>query len=566
CGKKAPGYTKYIPKQASNIISVDVKSLLTKLNNDSLTVENMLALLKDTSNPDDYKTAITKYTELKDAGVDWDSKVYISAGSLGMMGNGSTPEVQVVAGMKDVKKLETFLKLQSKNTEIIKADGYSYSAQEEMAIGWNDDAVMVVFGGKNKSYPDYSPDDTTMGTKPKSEANASGAVEKLKKYFKLEKKESILTVDGFNDLQGKKADIAIFNQANLDGVSAMAFAFVPKLKELIEGAYSATTVNFEDGKAVIENSGFVGEKMGDILKKYAGPEVDLGMIENYPSQNINGAMAFSFKPELIPALIRETGLDALLGLGLAQTGMGLDDFAKVFKGDFAVVVSDFTMEKKDMGKDAGMYKSEMPAAKLIFAAKIGDKAAFEKLVNLAVKQGGIIRSGNMLIPADKGVPAADIHFAISTANDMLTFASDSATLVAYQSKSQKIGLSDDIKSKMKGNAIAAYIDVEKILAGVSPNLFDSAQMEPQNVLARAKTTFKNGWFTGSNFDGKSINGKGEIVFADPKKNSLVQLVRFSMYAAEQGKIHQQQRMKEWTETTDSDSVRVKMPGYDKKSK
>ncbi|MES2775109.1 MAG: DUF4836 family protein [Bacteroidota bacterium] len=546
CGKKAPGYTRYIPKDASNVISIDVKSMLTKLNSDSLTVENMLGVLKDTAHPGHYTMAISKYNELKDAGIDFESKVYISVSSLETMNTGGSPEVQMVAGVKDAAKLEAFLKKQEGISGIVKGDGFSYVNEEDHVIGWNSDALMVLSEGHRRSYEDYMPDDST-GSRPKSESNVTGAVEKLKKYFKLEKKESILSVDGFNDLQGKQGDITIFNQANLDGINAMAFAFVPKLKELIEGTYSSTVINFEDGKAVVENKSFVSKKMGEILKKYAGPEVDLAMIENYPSQNINGVIAFSFNPQLIPAFIRETGLDALLGLGLAQTGMGLDDFAKVFKGDFAVAVSDFAVVTQEVGKDSESYRSERPTAKMIFTAKIGDKAAFDKLVSFAVKEGGVIRNGNMLVMAENGVAVPDMPFAISTANDMLTFASDSATLAAFQSKTQKIGLPDDVKAKLKGNSIAAFFDIEKVLNGISPSLFDSSQTGPANIFSRAKTTFKNGWFTTNNFDGKSVTGKGELVFSDSKKNSLAQLVRFSMYAAQEGKAHKAANMKKWEE-------------------
>ncbi len=535
CGKKAPSYTRFIPKNASNVISIDVKSMLTKLNSDSLSVDNMMAVLKDTANPDEYTKVITIYKDLKDAGIDWESKVYISASSLDVMNNGNTPDIQIVAGMKDVSKLEAFLKKQPEMTEVIKGEGFSYSVNGPVTFGWNDEAVMVLMGGQKTNFEDISIEESDSVSKPKSETNVSGSVEKLKKYFKITKKESIASIEGFNDLQGKQVDITIFNQANLEGVSAMAFAFLPKLKELVDGAYSATTINFEDGKAVVESKGFVSDKMGDLLKKYAGPEVDLGMIENYPSQNVNGVMAFSFKPELIPALIKETGLDALLGLGLAQTGMGLDDFAKVFKGDFAVVFSDFAIEKKDVGKDAEMYNSEIPTAKLIFAAKIGDKAAFEKLISFGVKAGAIIRNGTTLILAENGVPATEMPFAISTANDMLTFASDSATLLAYQSKSQKIGLSDDVKSKLKGNSVVAFVDFEKMLNGINQNMFDSSDVSTKNILAKSKSTFKTSWFTSSNFNGKSVTSKGEVTFGDAKKNSLVQFVRFAMYAAEEEK-------------------------------
>jgi|GEM_PF-327178 len=556
CGKKAPAYTKYIPKDASNVVSVDVKSLLLKLNSDSLTLENMTSVFKEGHGASDYAEMMNRYKDFKDAGLDLDSKVFLATSAFDFNKYNSSFSVQFVAGMKDSKKFEEFLKKQKETGEIRKGEGYSYTGTDEVAIGWNEDAVMIVYSSNAKKYNDYESDTAEM-SRPKSADVAGGPAEKLKKYFKLEKKESILSVDGFNDLQGKTADVAIFNQVNLDGISGMAFAFLPKVKELVEGAYGTTTINFEDGKIEVESTSTTGKKMADILKKYAGPEVDMSLLENYPSQNVDGVMAFSFKPELIPALIKETGFDALLGIGLSQTGLSLDDFAKVFKGDFAVAVSDFAVEKKeiDMGKDAmGSYSREVPSAKMVFVAKIGDKAIFNKLVALGEKQGFIIRNGNMLIIANNGRPAEGSPIVISTANDLLTIASDSATLLAYQNKSQKIGLSDEAKGKIKGSAIAAFVDVEKILNGISSNVFDSTDVTLANVMAKSKATFKNFSFSTSNFSGSSVKGKGEIVFGDAKKNSLAQIVRYGMYVAEQYKLHEAEQAKKYQEDSTTDVI------------
>lgn len=547
CGKKAPAYTRYIPKEASSVISIDTKGMMAKLEKDSLSVEKILEVLKaDTANATAYATALETYKRFKESGIDWDSKVYINATSVNLMGYLGGTSIQVVAGMKDVSKFEAFVKQQPGSKEVKKGEGFSYMLDDEWSLGWNDDAVMLIAGGDRPSYEDFLPD-SLKNSKPRSETNASGPAEKLKKYFKLEKKESILSVDGFNDLQGKQGDITIFNQVNLDGISAMAFAFLPKLKEMIDGSYSSSIINFENGKVVVNSDSHVSDKVADVLKKYAGPEVDLSLLENYPSQQVNGVMAFSFKPELIPALIRETGLDALLSLGLIQTGMGLDDFAKIFKGDFAVAVSDFAVVNKDMGKDANVYRSEEPTAKLVFTARIGDKAAFEKLINFAVKEGMIIRNGDMLIPADGGVPANDMPFAISTANNALTFASDSATLAVFQSKTQKIGLSEEVRSKLKGHSVAAYIDLASIFNGVLPIMHDSTNMTGHNIFSRLKTDLKNASFTMENFKGNSLKGSGELVFGDANKNSLSQLTRLIMYIYEQDREEKAIKAKQWAE-------------------
>src|SRR6188768_2155650 len=78
CSKKGPSYTRYIPKNASYVIALDVKEMIGKLEKDSLTVENMMAVLKDSSNPSQYSEAMTIWGQFKDAGLDFENKVFLT--------------------------------------------------------------------------------------------------------------------------------------------------------------------------------------------------------------------------------------------------------------------------------------------------------------------------------------------------------------------------------------------------------------------------------------------------------------------------------------------------------
>ena len=102
-------------------------------------------------------------------------------------------------------------------------------------------------------------------------------------------------------------------------------------------------------------------------------------------------------------------------------------------------------------------------------------------------------------------------------------------------KTSKIGLRNEAKAILKGSSIAFFIDAEKILNGIPESIFDSTSIHEKNVLAKSKTVFKTLDFTTSNFDGKKIDGKGEVIMTT-NKNSLPQLVRFLMYAAEEMKL------------------------------
>jgi hypothetical protein len=74
---------------------------------------------------------------------------------------------------------------------------------------------------------------------------------------------------------------------------------LPKLEELVKDNYIASTLSFEDGKIVATATTYTNPFVSSILKRYAGPTVNLSLIENYPSENINMIMMASFNPEIL---------------------------------------------------------------------------------------------------------------------------------------------------------------------------------------------------------------------------------------------------------------------------
>ncbi len=553
CSKKSSSYTKYIPKEANYVVGVDVKSIVQKLDKDSLSVENMMATFKNDGNTKEMTHAMDMYKQFKESGIDWSNRVYIAV-NIGNMMNGGSPGVEVVASLSDAAKFETFLKNQPKTKDVKTGEGFSYTGNDEMAIGWTKDAVIFATAEQNRpSYDDYMPDSSGNMTKPPSATTAGNSpAEKLKTYFKLDKATSILEAEGFTDLQGKSGDVVMYSQTGNLSKSFPMIAMMPKVKDLLQG-YSTTILNFEDGKVTVESNGYLGDKLASILKKYAGPETDMDLVSNYPSNNVDGVIAFSFKPELFSGFATELGFDGPANDKLRQVGLTMDDVTKAFKGNFAVVVSDFSLRNGDAGKDANSSSFSMPTAKMIFAARIGDKAAFDKILNLAQQQGLIIRNGNNISIASNGQPE-NTPFVISIANDVLVFASDAATHSAYLAKSQKIGLPSDASGKIKGKAISAFIDIEKILNGFGSGMFTGSDASGKAVMDKAKATFKNVYYTMDNFDGKVLTGKAEVNFVDEKKNSLAQIVHFAIYAYQQEEAEKATRMKEWNSMPDSSAT------------
>lgn len=533
--KKAPSYTQHIPKDASYVLSLDVKSMVTKLENDSLTVEDMLAALKDSSDPSKYTQAIDMWSRFKEAGIDLDKKVIMAVPTANR--NSGQVTIQVLAGLKDEQKLTAFIGT-FPTARVTKEGDFSYAMVEEWLVGWKGDVVMML-GGQAAPIMDpafYNEDSTGDMAAPAPRPGGNDRLNQMKQYFTLEKSESLVSIDAFTKLVGEKGDILIFtNSSSLGAQAGMGLTQMPKVKALVEGIFSTSIIDFEDGKVAMKSNTYFGPKLSGILEKYAGPKVDMDLVDAFPSNNVGGVAAFSFNPQLIPALLQEAGFDAIADLGLQKMGITVADIVKAFKGDFAVMFSDFTINKvQKTSWEGNTYTGNEPSAKLLVAIRVGDKASFEKVLGVATGSGFFTREGNRLIPAKGGVGSAEKDMVIGYENDLMVFSNDEATYQAYVANKTRIGLPDEARSSISGASIAFFIDAQKLMGGIPATLFDSS-MHDQNLLAKAKTVFKSASFTTENFDGKKIPGNGQLVMMQPK-NSLPQLVRFLMYAAEEMKM------------------------------
>lgn len=525
CSKKGPSYAKYIPKTSGYVVAFDVKSMMTKLAEDSLTMDNMVSVLNEDSTDESGK-ALAMWEKFKDAGLDFENKVLLAMPELDMKGGFS---VQLVAGLKDAAKLEKFVSELPNAPKPVKEGDISMVTEGELALGWNNDAVMIMV---STAAPSYGMLDMTDSNAVAEVPGADKAKGNIKKFFNLKEDESIASVKAFTELMQETADVAVYTSSeSAAGANNPYMAFMPKVGELLKGVYSTSVINFEADKISISGSSYVGPKLSELLKKYAGPVADKSLLERYPSANLGAVAAFSFKPEVFPAVLKETGLDALANMATAESGTNFEEVGKAFKGDFAVIFSDFEIKNTDAGKDALSSMSWQPAGKLVVAARIGDKAAFDKLLGLAEKQQMLVRQGNRIVPAAE-VGAQGIYAGIE--GDLLVISNDSAIYAGYASGKAGAKLAEPVAANMSNQSMLFYINTPGILKAIPEGVIDDGDVYTRNILARSKEVFGEIWFNSSNFDGKKVDSKGEVKVSGGK-NSLSALVKYLMYIAEQVK-------------------------------
>ena len=525
CGKKTPKEAKYIPKDATFTLVVNPKSLEDKMKKGNISIDSFIQKMYsngDTINPKDKQ----QWEDFKNSGVSLEDNVFVFMVQKGSMQKGQTSVVNILGTLKDEAKFLAYLKKQetSKDKTINKGNGYSYIVNEENMVSWNKDVVIATHYQKNPKMEYDSTGNYKMADSSVVQADMKKEVER---YFTQQENASIASLDYFNNMFKEKADGYMFatSAGSLAALSATPFN-LPKLQDLLKDNYSTTTFNFEEGKIVAKGITYTNPMLSNILKKYAGPTVNTAAIEKFPSQNINGAMLASFNPELFSGILKELEVNGMVDGYLSKQGLTSGDIFRALKGEINVVVADFgmSMQAKEIPLgDGSTYKtsSEMPVAKMVLTASIGDRAAFFKLMDKAVQSGAVVKQNNTYA-AGPILKMVNMYLHVDDKNFVL--ASDSVTYVAYMAGTAKAKISSDVLDKIKGKATAGFLDFNSIINGLMPSMRDATG---NKVLSIVNATIKDVFFTVDNFRGSSLKSDAVLRMADTKQNSLASMLNMA---------------------------------------
>jgi hypothetical protein len=522
CGKKAATEAKYIPKDVTAVIVVDPLSLKEKMSKGNMSVDSFLLQFQKKSDTAGIARNKKLWEEFTENGINLDRNLYMFFVQKGSLLKGQSSAYSFMGNMKDETKFQAYLKKQeeTKDKAVSKGKNYSYlQMSDESIIAWNQEIVIATWYNKVAKF-EY--DSLGNYKAPDESATKLEIQQEVERYFSLKESESVVSIAPFNNMFNEKADGYIFNSsaAALASLSAMPLS-LPKLETLLKDNYSTTTFNFEDGKIVAKGITQANPMLASILKKYAGPTVNMAAIENFPATNINGAMMAAFNPELFNGLLKELEVSALIDGFLSKQGLTSADFFKAMKGEINVFVGDFKLETNIVIPDGSSYKnkSQMPSAKMIFTAGIGDKVAFTKLMNKATESGAVIKTKSGYAAGDL-LKMANLYLVADEKNIVL--ASDSLTYVAYQAAKTKAKIDSEVMDKMKGKSTAMFMDINSIMNGLLQSAQEKSLDEGMKLV---NATFKDMVFTMDNFDGKTIKSQGEIRMTNTKQNSLVSVMQ-----------------------------------------
>ncbi|NCI48607.1 DUF4836 family protein [Sediminibacterium roseum] len=524
CKSNVPKEAKYIPKDAGVVFALDPEQMKDKLQKGGISIDTLIGrIFKDGNDPEDK----AMFNAVKDsAGINWESKVFLFVQQKVNADKSSSNTFTVLAGLKDAAKFEAQLKSHPKELQgtIVKEKEYSYLSipKQTTIVAWNADQVtFTVHQHIQKPVFDTA---TKVYQQPTTPADAEGEVKRLVARIYTQKvSESMADVKMFTNMFKDKADGYMFSNSN-SSLSALSMLPIqpPKLEEFMKDNYATGTLTFEDGKILMKGTAYPNQLVSGILKKYAGPTVDLSMIEHYPSQNINGVMLFAFNPEIFGGVLKQMEVEGLANSFLEKAGLNSADLYKSFKGHIAVVVSDLGIPSA--GPDPMNKHNEKTMVekrsigKMVMNAPVGDKASFFKIMDLAAGMGYVVKQNNTY---KGGALLSMLGVYLQADEKNFVIASDSLTYVNYMAKTSKALINKDALDKFKGKAGAFYFDIAGTINAFTKEPGTVGKYE--NSALSVKNAFKDVIGTFDNFDGTTVTSTTEVRMQNEKQNSLVTL-------------------------------------------
>jgi hypothetical protein len=501
--KKTNTQGRYIPATAAVIVHVNGESVSNKLPWEEVKQNDLFKeLYADSSLSDFVKSALDNP---ENTGIDTkkDMVFFMAKDSIGSY-------ITFEGTIKDAAKFKTYNTAALKNSTASEKDAVQYLSTDRTTVSWDKTKFVVI-----SDVPDVTKMNDTQNWMDKMEKDmnqdSSAPAEATKpirngiataaQIYTLAEDKSMAKDEKFTELVNTTGDIHFWVNAEAlnAGTPAMAALSMINMNKLYEGAIATGTVNFENGKLAVDMKSYSGKELAAIWKKYAGSSISSDMVKRLPAKDVAMFFAMNFKPEGIKEFLKLMGLDGFINMGTAFLGFNLDDFIKANKGDILLSVS-------DIAKDS----SGKTSASVLFAASVGDKVSFDKLI-AAGKKAGKNGIGEM---------ASQIHF---NSNDKYFAIGNNK-----QNIDDFIGKAGDSKfefyNKIASSPFGGYVNLQYIMASMKEEVSkDSLGLVALEASAKI---WDNIIISGGGYSKGGLTQHFEINLVDKTTNSLKQMNKY----------------------------------------
>ncbi|HRD57489.1 MAG TPA: DUF4836 family protein [Ferruginibacter sp.] len=494
CNKKTNTQGRYVPKEAVFVGHFNGESLNAKLPWEEIKNNQVFKMAYTDSSLDALTKKVLDNPENSGIDIKADLVFYVVKDSIGGY-------VGAQGKINDVAKFKEFYTASYKDAVASQKDGIDYLTKDRVSVSWDREKFIIVADlpemNKLKELNESNPFDTAYTSTPVISTRNSIAT--AASLYTLTEDKSLAKESRFSKLVNDKADMHFWVNyeelfKDMPGMEQMAMM---NLTKIYEDLRITTSVNFENGQIKADMAAYGNKELTEIYKKYSGKALDENMAARMPAGEMPIFFALNFKPEGIKEMVKLTGMDGLLNMAMAMIGFTIDDFVKANKGDVMFGMYDFKADSFGINKP-----------KVIFAASIGDKAAFDKLIAAGVKAGKNEVPNSDQISYNKN----EKYFVIGndkTANDGF-----------INGKGSKPAIWD----KLKKGPFAGYINLQYLM-----NVYKQ-EASRDNIETEILNTSIKFWsdvvISGGQFKDGGLVQHVEVNLMDKNSNSLKQLNKY----------------------------------------
>ena len=526
---------KLIPKEAAIVVHVNGKSLSAKLPWEEI---KQNPLFKEAYGDSSIPAAIKSILNNPDsAGIDTKSDLLFFAQK-----DSSGGYVAFEGTIKDENLFKAFNKQFTENGNASEKDGINFISKSPVCIGFTKDKFVYLFDAPQMNQLDALSKRMQQDSIDIAPAKPRDINTDCKAIFALKEDNSLAKNEKFSKMLKETGDIHFWinTEELLKGAASNPMMAMVNMDKLYKGSLTTATINFDNGKIIVNAKSYFGEELTTIYKKYSGGKISEDMIKRMPGKDVVGLMAINFKPEGIRELLKMTNLDGIANMGLTYVGFTMDDFIKANKGDVLFGVSDLTIKTDSVkynfpGQDEFSSAREKPEFNFVFATSIGDKDAFNKLIN-AGKKLGLKELGD----------SSKAPFAYNSNGTYFTIANSKENTDKYLAGTNA---SYDFINKINGQAFGGYLNLQLLLKTIETQA--TKDSSAKIAYDASLKLWDNILMKGGDFTDGGITQTIEINLMDRTTNSLKQL---NQYVAKLDEVYKAQKEKRKAEIAGMEDV------------
>ncbi len=529
-----PDHARYIPKDASIVVGINMKGIEKKVAWDSFVGSKLFDKIEKNS---PLKSILS---DAENSGIS-SSTPYLYVKSDKGLGEGGV--ITALIPLDNAGKWEAYMKKIFPSATLKQVSGRKEALLPyNMYAGWNDKLLIVIYSLPSASNyqsmamaamaNNATGGDSSSAAAPQSKSmDETTMAAEMENAFNVSRENSLIENKRFTELESAGHDITswvnydILLSKTMQQMSG-ATGGLTLASTLWKDASAASYYDFEDGAIKGNVHYYMSDDLKDICKELGATNADKDMINRLPVQNLDLLMAWHLSPKGLKALLEKIGVLGFVNVALTSQNMNADSILNAFTGDMAIVVDNFALNNQSSQPtdSMGNTNSFRPSLDAMYVIKINKKESFNKLLQLLISSGGggLTPMGNntYMVP----ITSTDSIFIMT--DDNYAIISNKSVVASNFLKGTYKGQKLPSEADIYGHPCGVFIDVQQIVGTINPGITHSAH--DSTMIAEGKKLVSSMGMSGGAYKDGAFEYNMSVNFVDKKENSLLQIMDFAV--------------------------------------